>query len=127
MHSSRMCTAGLLPVSPSIHCTGEVSALGRCLLWGVSAPGEGVCSWGGCLLPAGGDDCSQGVRVSALGGVCSEGGAVSWYALRQTPPTPVNRMTDRQVQKKHNLRKLHLQAVNIAMDIDLLEVIKEKL
>ena len=75
---------------------------GGCLLrggvcsGGVSALGGGVCSQGGCLLPGG---------VSALGGlcllrgVCSRGvsapGGVSQHALRQIPPPPVNRMTNR--------------------------------
>ena len=58
LHSSRMHTARLLIVSPSMHCAewgcllrgslllGVVcSGGGRCLLWGVSAPG-GVCSRG---------------------------------------------------------------------------------
>ena len=39
MHSSRMRTARLLPVSPSMHCAGG------CLLPGGSAPGRGVCLW----------------------------------------------------------------------------------
>ena len=59
MHSSGMCTAHLLPVSPSMHCSGEVylpqrvPARGRgvpggCTCWGVylsggcTCPGEGV-------------------------------------------------------------------------------------
>ena len=68
MHSSRTRTARLLPVSPSLHCTGEVSvpggvsAPGGVCSRGVSAPREGVCS-GGCLL---------------LGGV-------SQHAMGQTP------------------------------------------
>ena len=79
MHSSRMRTVHLLPVSPSMHCAG-----GR----GVSTPREmsasgGVCSGGSalgvCLLP--GDVCSRVVcsfGVSASrgylpGGVCSGG------------------------------------------------------
>ena len=37
MHSSRMRTARLLPVSPSRHCTGGMSAPRGCLLQGVSA------------------------------------------------------------------------------------------
>ena len=51
----------------------RVSALGGCLLWGVSAPG-GVSALGGCLL---------------RGGLVPEGvwgGVVSQHALRQTPP-----------------------------------------
>ena len=45
MHYSRMRTARLLPVPPSMHCSGGVCS------WGVSAPG-GVCSRA-CLLPRG--------------------------------------------------------------------------
>ena len=50
MHSSRMRTARLLPVSPSMHCAGS------------------VCSGGSA--PRGGDGgvCSQGLEVSAPGG-----------------------------------------------------------
>ena len=44
MHSSRMRTARLLPISPSMHCEGGV-----CLLLGGS----------GCLLQVGGGDVSQ--------------------------------------------------------------------
>ena len=75
MHSSRMRTARLLPISPGMHCSGG------CLL-----PG-GVCSWG-CLLPG----------VSALGGgggVCSQEG-VCIPACTEADTLPVNRMTDRQ-------------------------------
>ena len=57
MHSRRMRTARLLPVSPSMHCAG-----------GLSAPGE----W--CLLPGKVSDLGG---VSALGGVCSQGGLCS--------------------------------------------------
>ena len=66
MHSSRMHSARLLPVSPSTQCAGGV---------GGYAPGE-VSAWGGCLLP--GDllregVCSQGSSprgVSAPGERC---------------------------------------------------------
>ena len=101
MHSSRMRTAHLLPVSPSMHCAGgggvcskggvcsrEVSALGG-LLWGcvcsqgVSAPGVSAPGWS---APRGGicsgDVCSWGV--------CSQGGCVSQHALRQTTPCEQN-------------------------------------
>ena len=56
LHSSRMRTARLLAVSPSMHCTGGVVCNG-----GVSAPG-GVCSRG---VPTSG----PGVLASGLGGV----------------------------------------------------------
>ena len=108
-----MCTACLLPVSPSIHCT-----------WDVSAPGGrvgGFCSGGGCLLPgeylplsgvvpasgSGGCTCllSRAVPASGWGGVPASGlgaggylllirGGVSQHAMGQTPH-PVNKMTDR--------------------------------
>ena len=74
MHSSRMCTGRSLTVCRSL------------------LPG------GGCLLPEGGVYSGEGVYSG--GGVCSQGGVCSWgvvsqHALRQTPPPPVNRMTDR--------------------------------
>ena len=102
MHSSRMRTAGLLPVSPSMHCTGRGISVRGCLLrgcrlWGgvcsgrgsvcsqgVSAQGgfllQGVCS-GGCLLWGGvcagrGSVCSQGVSAQGQGGFCSRGSAL---------------------------------------------------
>ena len=46
-----MRTARLLPVSPSMHCTGG-SGPGGVWSQGVPGLGEGVCS-GGCLLPWG--------------------------------------------------------------------------
>ena len=65
MHSSRMRTARLLIVTPSMHCAGSgVSTSGPRGFRGVSAPG----------------------RVSAYGlgrGVC-----VSQHAMGQTPPPP---------------------------------------
>ena len=86
LHSSRMCTAHVLTISPSMLCGGGVSALGGvcsrgCLLWGVSAP-RGCLLWGECLLPG----------VSARGGLLLGGAyfgvCVSQHALRQTPPPP---------------------------------------
>ena len=65
-HSSRMRTARLLTVSHSIQ-GGEGSA-----------QGGGVCL-GGCLPRRG----------------CLPGGCVSQHAMGQTPPPPVDRMTDR--------------------------------
>ena len=56
MHSSRMRTAYLLPVFPSIHCSQGV-----CLLRGVSTPGG--CLPRGVFAPMG---------VSAWGGVCPD-------------------------------------------------------
>ena len=91
MHSSRMCTARFLAVSPSMHCAGGLSAPG-----GVSAPRGGVCSWGWCLF---------------LGGVCSQGGLLSSHALRQT--CPACEQNDWQTGVKPNLRKLRFRAVII--------------
>ena len=70
MHSSRIRTARLLPVSPSMHCAGGVSAPRGCLLlggvcsWGVSAPGGGGI-FPGVSAKGGGSD-----GGSAPGGVC---------------------------------------------------------
>ena len=49
MHSSRMRTARLLPVSPSMHCSRGVPGLGGCT-WSrrVYLPGPGGCT---CLVP----------------------------------------------------------------------------
>ena len=73
MHSTRMRTTGLFPVSPSMHCSW-----GGVCSQGVSALGRGVCSW----------------VVSAPGGVSAPvfaaGGLVSQHALRQTPPCEQN-------------------------------------
>ena len=73
MHSSRMPTARLLPVSISMHWGG-------CLLWGCLLLG-GVCSHG-VSAPRGGVFRSRRVGVSAEGEGC--------LSL-----PPVNRMTDR--------------------------------
>ena len=62
MHSSRMRTTRLFPVSPSMHCSWGVSAPRGCLLWG------GVFAPGWCLLPGGGVCscvCSGGVGIPA--------------------------------------------------------------
>ena len=74
MHSSRMRTARLLPVSPSIHCTGGVSAMGSvCYV---------QCYWGCLLLAA-----VSSAGLLLVGG--SATGDVSQHALRQTlPPLP---------------------------------------
>ena len=77
MHSSRVRTARLLPVSPSMHCTGG------CLLLGGLLRG-GVCSWG-CLLLGG----SAPSGVSALGGVvCSWGVCFGGYPSMQWGRSP---------------------------------------
>ena len=66
MHSSRMRTARLLPVSPSMHCSqGGVPAQ-----WGCTCPG------GGCTWPGRGCTCPGGYlprRVPAWGGLPAQG------------------------------------------------------
>ena len=99
MHSSRMLTAHLLPVSPSMHCAGGSAPGGSAP--GDSAPG-GVCSRGGplrgsaprgCLLQGGGllrGVCSWGVN-SYEGSTPMRGlllGGVSKHAMGQTTPFP---------------------------------------
>ena len=87
MHSSRMRTARLLPVSPSIHCAGGCLLPGECLVLGgmsasgpggvsASGPGGGVCLW------------SQGVGCLPL----VRGG--SYPSMHWGRHPPVNRMTD---------------------------------
>ena len=82
LHSSRMRTTRLLPVSPSMHCSrGEYLVPG-----GVPGLGKGVPGPGGCVW-------SQGVylvrRVYLVWGVYLVPGG---YQLRYSPP--VNRMTN---------------------------------
>ena len=70
MHSSRMRTARLFPVPPSMHCAGGcllLGGVGGVCSRGVSAQG-GVCSEG-CLLLEGG--------VCSWGDVCSSGSVYS--------------------------------------------------
>ena len=65
MHSSRMRTARLLPVSPSMHCAGGVSTPGD------AAPGGGLLP-GQCLVLGGGMSASGpgGCLPLVPGGVC---------------------------------------------------------
>ena len=87
MHSSRMHYVGCGTSAAVAVCPGGVVCLGGCL------PRECVCPGGsawGCL-PRG---VCPGVRgLPREWGVCL--GDVSQHALRQTPHTPVDRMTDR--------------------------------
>ena len=80
MHSSRMRTARLLPVSPSMHYSG----------WGVPAGG---CTWyrGGTWSQ--GCTWSWGVYL-VRGCTWSRGGVPAWGVPAQVLP-PVNRMTNR--------------------------------
>ena len=84
IHSSRMRTARLLPVSPSMHCSGE-----GCTCWGVYLPrgegylpkgegvpaqGEGVpAQGGGGTCPGGGGTCPRGRGYLPRGCTCPEG------------------------------------------------------
>ena len=69
MHSSRMRTARLLAVSPSMHCAGG------------SAPG-GVCSGGGGLLPGG--VCSRGVCYPSMHSTCLEVSVFKWWLWKRS-------------------------------------------
>ena len=60
MHSSRMLTTRLLPVSPSMHCA------------------EGICFPGGVYFQGG--VCSRGVFACG-GGVCFLGGSAPWGCI----------------------------------------------
>ena len=103
MHSSRMRTARLLAVSPSMNCALGVPASGP---WGGgSASGPGVCSrgggggGGGDLLLGGVPASGPGRGESAPGGGCLPLvlGGVSQHAMGQAPPPhpyPVNRILD---------------------------------
>ena len=69
MHSSKMRTARLLPVSPSMYCA---AGKGGHLLREVSAPRGCVCCRGVCLLPGG--ICSWGTACYRRGwAACSQG------------------------------------------------------
>ena len=91
MHSSRMHTGHSLTVCQSLLLPGGICSRGICSGGCLLPVGGGVSALGGCLL--------QGVSapggLSALGEVvCSQDGCVvSQHALRQMPP-PVNRITD---------------------------------
>ena len=86
MHSTRMRTARLLPVSPSMDCSR-----------GMYLPGDVPDQRGGVYLPGGGCIC-QGVYLP-------RGGCLPRYS-----PPPVNRMTGAKILPCPELR---LRAVNI--------------
>ena len=75
MHSSRMRTARMLTVSPSMLCTGGVY-----LLWGGVTGLRGYLVWGGVPGP-GGVPCPGGRGYLVQGGVPGPGG--TWSG---TPP-----------------------------------------
>ena len=107
MHSSRMRTARLLLVSPSLHCSRGVPAGGGGVpAWGAGVPGLGGvpgprgCTWfGGCVYLVGGCTWSGGCTwpggVPAWG-VPAQGGVPAWGAHlpRYSPPCEQN---DKQV------------------------------
>ena len=99
LHSSRMRTSHLLPISPGIHCMEERGAWS----WGVGAWfGEVGGAWSQGWVPGLGDAWS-GAGCLVIGSICSQGGAWSqggylllgWCipACNGTDP-PVNRITD---------------------------------
>ena len=74
MHSSRMRTARLLPVSPSMHCSR-----GCTWSWGCTCPEGGVPAPG--AVPARGRTSLEGVPAWGVylpGGVCILGGVPAW-------------------------------------------------
>ena len=83
MHSSRMRTAHLLPVSPSMHCSGGVPGLGVYLVPGCVPGPRGWCVPGGCTWSEGGVP-PGGVYLVREGGTCPG-----------TPPLWTEWLTDR--------------------------------
>ena len=129
MHSSRMRTAGVLPVSPGMHCSrgctclGEgfpaqgrwVPARGVYMVWVGDVPGPRrlgvylVLGVGGCTWSRGCTWSQRGVPVP--GGVPGPRGCTS----------PSCGQNDRHVCK-HNFRKLRLRAVIIQLNIRIWEL-----
>ena len=102
LHSSRMHTAHLLTVSPSMHCAGGspcqggLPCQGVCLAMGGSPCQGGLPCQGGSVLP-GGSALPGGLPCH--GGVCLARGVVYcqgvWYpSMHRGRPSPVNRITD---------------------------------
>ena len=90
MHSSRMRTARLLPVSPSMHCSRRVPGPGVYLVpGGVPGPRGGVPDpgVGGVYLPRG--------DVPAWEGCTCPGEYLPGGGTCPATPAPVNRMTNR--------------------------------
>ena len=70
-NSNRMRTARLLPVSPSMHCSGgRCTCLGGVPAWGCTCPGRYTAVGGG--VPA------QGVGCTCQGGCTFRGGCTWW-------------------------------------------------
>ena len=91
MHSSRMCTTCLLPISQSMHCSWYVYLVPG------GVPGPGGCTWYPTGVPG-----LKGVHgpmdVYQVLGVYLVPGGVPGPVGGTCPGTPpVNRMTDRQV------------------------------
>ena len=89
--------------------SGGVSGVqGGCLVWGGSGVRGGLVSGVSGGVRGGREDvCSRGGGRSSVRG----GGGVSQHALRQNPPPPVNRMTNR--CKNITLATTSLRPVNI--------------
>ena len=101
LHSSRMHTARLFTISPSMHCTGG------------SAPGGG-----GCLVLGGVRSGGWMVPGGQLRGGGAWSGGVSQHALRQTPYLWTEFLTQAtELMKILPFPKLRLRAVNIYLYI----------
>ena len=104
MHSSRMRTARLLLVSPSMHCSGGAPVPGGVPEWGVYLNG-GLPAWG-VYLPGG---CTAQGGVPAQGSVPARG---SVPAQGDTPPvTPPQQNSWHALLKILPCPKLGLRAV----------------
>ena len=89
MHSSRMRTARLLPVSPSMHCSGGCTwSVG-----GVPGPGESAWSGRGAVPGPTGVYLVPGVCTWSVGCIWSRG--CTWWGIPAQVLPSVNRMTDR--------------------------------
>ena len=91
MHSSRMCTACLLPVSPGMHCSGGGGVylvwMGVYLVLGVYLIQGGVPGPRGVYLVPGGCTGSWGVHLVPEG--CTWSGGCTWYRVGVPGPRGV--------------------------------------
>ena len=152
MHSSRMRTGRLLPVSPSMHCSGG-GGLCTCnggvpAQWGVPArgvylPGGVPCQWDvpawGVYLPRGcncqGCTCQGGTclgGVPARGVYLPKGGIPAWggvYLPRRVPAQvlPPREQNDRQVQKYYLAPNFFFQAVKMPTLPNLCNTLKSEM